>query len=192
MQLITFLSEFIKNPKNTGAIAPSSKILATKMVDTINFETAKCIVELGPGTGVFTKEIIKRKKKETVFILIEINELFFKQLERKFKDEQNVIIIHGSAEEIKKYMKELNIECIDYVLSGLPFTSLPKEVSVRILSNVMELIHDNGKFITFQYSLLKKGVIQRFFPEITLEKVWLNFPPAYVLSCKKEARRVYA
>ncbi|PRP96638.1 hypothetical protein TUN_33020 [Bacillus sp. M21] len=64
MQLITFLSEFIKNPKNTGAIAPSSKILATKMVDTINFETAKCIVELGPGTGVFTKEIIKRKKKE--------------------------------------------------------------------------------------------------------------------------------
>ncbi|EJR11948.1 class I SAM-dependent methyltransferase [Bacillus cereus] len=192
MQLITFLSEFIKNPKNTGAIAPSSKILATKMVDTINFETAKCIVELGPGTGVFTKEIIKRKKKETVFILIEINELFFKQLERKFKDEQNVIIIHGSAEEIKKHMKELNIECIDYVLSGLPFTSLPKEVSVRILSNVMELIHDNGKFITFQYSLLKKGVIQRFFPEITLKKVWLNFPPAYVLSCKKEARRVYA
>ncbi|PRP96639.1 hypothetical protein TUN_33030 [Bacillus sp. M21] len=89
-------------------------------------------------------------------------------------------------------MKELNIECIDYVLSGLPFTSLPKEVSVRILSNVMELIHDNGKFITFQYSLLKKGVIQRFFPEITLKKVWLNFPPAYVLSCKKEARRAYA
>ncbi len=46
MQLITFLHEFIKHPKHTGAIAPSSKILAKKMVDVIDFNRAKCIVEL--------------------------------------------------------------------------------------------------------------------------------------------------
>lgn len=192
MQLITFLNEFIKHPKHTGAIAPSSKILAKKMVDVIDFNRAKCIVELGPGTGAFTQEIIKRKKKETIFLLIEINEVFFKELKRKFKDEQNVIVIHGSAENIKKYMEQLNIECIDYVLSGLPFTSLPEEVSKRILNSVMETIHENGEFITFQYSLVKKGFIQHFFPEITLEKVWFNFPPAYVFSCKKELRGAYA
>ncbi len=135
---------------------------------------------------------MKRKKKETIFLLIEINELFCKELKRKFKDEQNVIVVHGSAENIKKYMEEFHIECVDYVLSGLPFTSLPEEVSKRILNNVMEAIHENGEFITFQYSLVKKGFIQHFFPEITLEKVWLNFPPAYVFSCKKELRRAYA
>ena len=47
MQLITFLHEFIKHPKHTGAVAPSSKILAKKMVDVIDFNKAKCIVELG-------------------------------------------------------------------------------------------------------------------------------------------------
>ncbi|EOP49611.1 ribosomal RNA adenine dimethylase [Bacillus cereus VDM053] len=192
MQLITFLHEFIKHPKHTGAVAPSSKILAKKMVNIIDFNRAKCIVELGPGTGVFTKEIMKRKTKETIFLLIEINEVFCKELTRKFKNEQNVIVIQGSAENIKKYMKELNIDYIDYVLSGLPFTSLPEEVSKRILNNVMEAIHENGEFITFQYSLVKKGFIQHFFPEITLEKVWLNFPPAYVFSCKKGLRRAYA
>ncbi|MBJ8204112.1 methyltransferase domain-containing protein [Bacillus cereus] len=192
MQLITFLHEFIKHPKHTGAIAPSSKKLAKKMVDVIDFNRAKCIVELGPGTGVFTKEIMKRKKKETIFLLIEINEVFCKKLKRKFKDEQNVIVVHGSAENIKKYMEEFNIKCIDYILSGLPFTSLPEEVSKRILNNAMEVIHENGEFITFQYSLVKKGFIEHFFPEITLEKVWLNFPPAYVFSCKKELRRAYA
>ncbi|OQR53941.1 class I SAM-dependent methyltransferase [Bacillus sp. CDB3] len=192
MQLITFLTEFIKHPKHTGAVAPSSKILAKKMVDVIDFNRAECIVELGPGTGAFTKEIMKRKKKETVLLLIEINEVFFKELKRKFKGEQNIIVIHGSAENIKKYMKELNIDYIDYVLSGLPFTSLPEEVSKRILNNVMEAIHENGEFITFQYSLVKKGFIQHFFPEITLKKVWLNVPPAYVFSCKKELRRAYA
>ncbi|MCW9131979.1 methyltransferase domain-containing protein [Bacillus paramycoides] len=192
MQLITFLNEFIKHPKHTGAIAPSSKILAKQMVDIIDFNRAKCIVELGPGTGAFTKEIMKRKKQETVLLLIEINEVFFKELKRRFKNEQSVIVIHGSAENIKKYMEELNIECMDYVLSGLPFTSLPEEVSKRILNNVMEAIHENGEFITFQYSLVKKGFIQHFFPEITLKKVWLNVPPAYVFSCKKVLRRVYA
>lgn len=73
------------------------------MVDVIDFNKAKCIVELGPGTGVFTKEIMKRKKQETIFLLIEINEVFCKELKRKFKDEQNVIVVHGSAENIKVY-----------------------------------------------------------------------------------------
>lgn len=88
MQLITFLTEFIKHPKYTGVVVPSSKILAKKMVDVIDFNKVKCI---------------------------------------------------------------------DYVLSGLPFTSLPEEVSKRILNNAMEAIHENGEFITFQYSLVKNS-----------------------------------
>ena len=100
----------------------------------------------------------EEKKRRTIFLLIEINEVFCKELKRKFKDEQNVIVVHGSAENIKKYMEEFHIECVDYVLSGLPFTSLPEEVSKRILNNVMEAIHENGEFITFQYSLVKKDL----------------------------------
>lgn len=186
MQFITFLTQFIKQPKHTGAIAPSSKILAKKMVEAIDFEKAKYIVELGPGTGVFTKEIMRRKKSETKCILIEINEVFCKQLQEQFKDDTNVFVIHGSAENIQKYMEELHIDEIDYILSGLPFTSLPKNVSSRILRNVQEALRENGEFITFQYSLAKKPFIQTFFSEIALKKVWLNVPPAYVFSCKNE------
>ena len=64
MQFITFLSEFIKHPKTQGQLHQGSNILAKAMVDAIDFDVAKCIVELGPGTGSFTKEIMKRKKKE--------------------------------------------------------------------------------------------------------------------------------
>lgn len=192
MQFITFLSEFIKHPKNTGAIAPSSNILAKAMVDAIDFDVAKCIVELGPGTGSFTKEIMKRKKKRTTFILIEINEVFFKKLQKQYEDDASIVVIHGSAENIQKYVEELQINGVDYVLSGLPFTSLPKEESSRILNNVMESLRENGKFITFQYSLVKKGFIEAFFPDIQLKKVWFNFPPANVFSCKKSVRGAYA
>ncbi len=63
MRLITFLHEFIKHPKHTGAVAPSSKILAKKMVDVIDFNKAKCIVELGPGTGGFYEGDYEEKKE---------------------------------------------------------------------------------------------------------------------------------
>ncbi|WP_242144262.1 MULTISPECIES: class I SAM-dependent methyltransferase [unclassified Bacillus cereus group] len=188
MKFITFLTEFVKHPKNVGAIAPSSNRLAKKMVGTINFEEAKYILELGPGTGAFTKEIIKRKKEHTIFILIEINEVFYENLQKQFKNDSNVFVIHGSAENIKKYIKELQIEKVDYILSGLPFTSLPIDVSSRILSSVMESLREDGEFITFQYSLAKKAFIQHFFQEISFKKVWLNLPPAHVFNCRKRMR----
>ena len=66
MQLITFLHEFIKHPKHTGAIAPSSKILARKMVDVIDFHRAKCIVELGPGTGFYEGDYEEKKEGNNI------------------------------------------------------------------------------------------------------------------------------
>ena len=68
-----FILEYIKNPKAIGAIAPSSSYLANKMVESINFKNAKCIVEYEPGTGVFTEKILSRISEDTIVILIEIN-----------------------------------------------------------------------------------------------------------------------
>ena len=70
MQLITFLHEFIKHPKHTGAVAPSSKILAKKMVDVIDFNKAKCIVELENLVQGFYEGDYEEKKKEQYFFLL--------------------------------------------------------------------------------------------------------------------------
>ncbi|MCG1023389.1 class I SAM-dependent methyltransferase [Sutcliffiella horikoshii] len=183
--MISFLTEYIRHPRTTGAIAPSSRYLARKMAEQINYKNTKTIIELGPGTGVFTKEILKRKKADTTLILIEINQTFVKQLQSQFKDVPNLHIIHGSAENMKDYLQELHLSKIDVVLSGLPFTSMPAAVSKNILNRISDFLDDDGSFLTFQYSLVKKAFIQQFFQSIELKKVWGNLPPAYVLSCKK-------
>lgn len=183
MQIITFLNEFVKQPRNIGALLPSSEILAKNMIESINFDKAKTIVELGPGTGVFTKKIMKKKRKDTVLILIELNETFVRRLQQEYANNNRVYVIHGSAENLKMYLHELKINQVDFVLSGLPFTSLPIDVSERILRNVRDSLLSGGQFITFQYTLVKKAFIQSFFPTITGKRVWLNFPPAYVLAC---------
>lgn len=184
MKLIKFIIEYLKSPRTIGAIAPSSKELANKMISHINFKSAKCIVEYGPGTGVFTEKLVNKKKQDTLLILIEFNKKFYNQLKEKYNKYNNVIIINDSAENIDKYLKKYAAPKVDYIISGLPFASLPKEVSNKILKNTEIILKDHGLFITFQYTLLKKEYIASYFKYISIERVIFNLPPAYVLKCQ--------
>lgn len=179
-----FLLEYIKNPRKVGAIAPSSKYLAYEMINTINFQDTNCIVEYGPGTGVFTEKILARAKETTKIILIEVNKTFYNILQELYGHKRNVIILNDSAENIKDILKMHSIEKVDYIISGLPFASLPKTVSDCILDRSSEVLSKHGEFITFQYTLVKKKYIESFFRNMNHRKVVKNFPPAYVLKCK--------
>lgn len=178
-----FILEYIKNPRKVGAVAPSSKYLAYEMINNIRFEDTSCIVEYGPGTGAFTEKILSRVKENTKIILIEINEEFYHTLKELYGHKSNVIILNDSAENIKDILKRYEIEKVDYILSGLPFASLPKEVSNNILNRTSEVLGEYGEFITFQYSLVKEKYIESFFNKVKHTKVIRNIPPAYVLRC---------
>lgn len=184
MKIVKFLVEYFKSPRTVGAVAPSSDRLAKKMVSDINFETASCIVEYGPGTGVFTDRLVEGKKEDTILLLIEYNKEFCKQLEERYRGYDNIILINDSAENVDKYLKLYNINRVDYVVSGLPFASLQKNVSNKILRKTRDILRKDGVFITFQYTLLKKEFIAGYFRKIDLERVVRNVPPAYVLKCQ--------
>lgn len=184
MKIVKFLIEYFKSPRTVGAVAPSSQKLADKMVRDIDFEKAKCIIEYGPGTGVFTDKLVEGKNKDTILLLLEYNKEFCKQLEERYVGYDNIILINDSAENVDKYLKEYNINKVDYVVSGLPFASLPKNISNKILRKTKSILKKDGLFITFQYTLLKKEFIAGYFRKIDLERVVFNVPPAYVLKCK--------
>lgn len=181
--MFKFIKEFIKNPNYIGAVAPSGKHLAEKMIEDINFKESDCIVEYGPGTGVFTEKLIARKKEDTILLVFENNEEFYNELYHMYGYKKNVIIINDGAENIKTYLKKYNIDKVDYIVSGLPFTVLPSNISDEILHNTREILFKSGVFVTFQYSLVKKNFFKSYFNNIKVKKVMLNIPPAYVLKC---------
>ena len=76
MKNLSFIYQFFINPRSVGAIWPSSKFLANKMVQGINFQDAKNIVEFGPGTGAFTEKILERTSSNKTIVLIESNRGF--------------------------------------------------------------------------------------------------------------------
>lgn len=139
-----FFIQYITHPRTVGAILPSSKRLAGKMIDNINFADCKCIVEFGPGTGIFTKEILKKRNENTIFFLIEYNKEFYNILVSKYGQLKNVHIINDSAENITHYIKEYGIESVDYIVSGLPFAKADNTVTVHI-TNLREKIEADSK-----------------------------------------------
>ncbi|MDQ6601059.1 class I SAM-dependent methyltransferase [Bacillus salipaludis] len=180
MHEMAFIKEFIKHPRTVGAVFPSSKQLAKQMIALIQFAHAKGIVEYGPGTGIFTEQLIDHKNEDTVLLVVESNTEFYELLKEKYYGIPNVHIIHGSAENIDRYIQEYKVPQVNYFVSGLPFTSLPIDISKNILRKTKAILGNNGEFVTFQYSQLKKEFFVFYFTHIEIIKVHWNIPPAYI------------
>ena len=114
-----FISEFIKERKVVGAIAPSSKHLMKKMLSRIDFTEDINIIELGPGTGIFTAEILNRMSKGSKLILFEINSLFYHRLKSKFND-YRLRIVSDSAERMHDHLLTNELNKAQVVISSLP------------------------------------------------------------------------
>lgn len=180
----SFLKEFIRENKTVGSLTPSSRFLASKMLENIDYSKIKVIVELGPGTGVFTRKIVKKLPDDVFFLVFELNEEFYLQLKKEF-NQPNVVIIHDSADQILKYLKEYNFVSADIIISSLPFANFDESLRSSILSKVYETLHEDGKFIQFQYSLQSKKALKSLFKEVKIGFTALNIPPAFVYTCVK-------
>ena len=184
-----FLREYLSAPNTVGALAPSSRHLAASMTASIDFDKAHCIVEYGAGTGVFTREVATRKRRDTTYIVIEQNDRFYDILRKQFHGMPGVELIHGDAGTVCGFLREQGFRHADYIISGLPFTSLPRQVSHRILSQTQKAIGTEGVFTTIQHTLLRKTFLEHYFNIQKIVRVWRNLPSAYVLHMKLKCCR---
>jgi phospholipid N-methyltransferase len=181
LPLSSFIGEFFRNPATVGSLIPSSRELTDKVTEPINFSEARCIVEYGPGTGVFTDILIQRRRAETVLLLVEVNRRFAQLLRERYAGQPNVHVVHGTADETGQYLQNVGVEKADYVVCGLPFSSLPRWLGWRILEHTQHLLQPAGKLILFQYSQQNKKLFNKFFCQLKEDYVLLNVPPAYVM-----------
>ncbi len=176
-----FFSAFLKQGKNIGAVAPSSKFLVKKMVDPIDFTNVKCIVEFGPGTGTITHELLNRMPSDSILLAFEINKDFCEKL-NGIKDSR-LKIISDTAENLEEYLKENNIQKVDYIVSSLPFAMIPNGIVRNILRVALKVLNPKGAFIQYQYSLNSYRKLKNTFKNVDLNFTPMNIPPAFVFIC---------
>ena len=190
MKYISFIKEMIKNPKDTGAITPSFSRLSKGMIDKVDFSKDINIIEYGPGTGSFTELIIKKLSSKSNLYIIEKNEYFIRILEKRFSNIDNVYILHEEAFNISEIVAFRDIKKIDYFISGIPFTSIPKEVTEKILNNTLDNMGEDTILITFQYSNKMVQTFSQYFDIVDTKKVYLNLPPAKIFHMRKKIIKI--
>lgn len=177
----------MKNPVSVGALMPSSKFLAEKMVELADLKNAKCIVEFGAGTGAITQKILSEMQHSATLFCFEVDEGLIEILNKNIKDPR-LKIIRDSAENFYKYIVESGFEYADRIISGLPLALLSKEIRDEILKSSEKYLRDDGIFVQFQYSLTNSSAFKKKFPEVIINFELLNIPPAFIYVCRKTAK----
>lgn len=179
-----FIKQFLKDKQMVGAISASSKYLGEKMIKNIDFAKDKVIVELGPGTGVFTDLLIERLAEDAILFVFELNDQFFEKLKERIHDKR-VVLIHDTAENISKHLNAHGYEQADIVLSSLPLAMFSKELRNSVLTASKNGLKKEGTYIQFQYSLQARGLLKGLYKKVKISWTPLNVPPAFVYACKQ-------
>ena len=174
---IQFLRGFIKHPVMVGSIIPSSKMLIDKMLAPVDWGNCKLFVEYGPGVGTFTQHILERLAPDAILLTIDTNPDFTEYLNSKFTDSR-LRAVTGSAADVRQIMVDIGFEQADYVLSGLPFSTLPPGVGAKIAQETAEVLRPGGAFLVYQFSPKVRTFITPHFRRVDKGFEWRNIPPA--------------
>lgn len=172
-----FFRGFLKHPVMVGSIIPSSKILIDKMLARVDWENTKLFVEYGPGVGTFCGHILDRMAPDATLIAIDTNPDFINYLRRTI-DDRRFEPVHGSAADVARIIADRGHESADFVLSGLPFSTLPEGVGDRIAKQTAQVIRPGGAFLIYQFSPKVKAFIAPHFGTIDHGFEFWNVPPA--------------
>lgn len=184
-QMFLFASNFIKHPKMLGSAIPSSRFLVSEVLDQIDWDRARVIVEYGPGVGNFTAKILERMHQDAQLIVIEMNPDFVRYLRAALPDER-LIVTHGSAGEVERILAENGHRRAHYVISGIPFSTMPSRVREDILRTTESVLERDGAFLVYQFSSRVRHDLERIFNHVDLGFVPLNILPARTFVCRGE------
>ena len=172
-----FLRGFLKNPVMVGSIIPSSRVLIDKMLEPVDWANTRVFVEYGPGVGTFTRPVLEKLGPDATLVTIDTNADFTRYLKESINDPR-LVAVTGSAAEVEKILADRGLGSADYVLSGLPFSTLPPGVGESIAKATSKVIRGGGAFLVYQFSPKVLDFIKPHFAPIRRGFEWINVPPA--------------
>ncbi|MEM8697313.1 MAG: methyltransferase domain-containing protein [Pseudomonadota bacterium] len=175
--LTLFFKGFLKHPVMVGSVIPSSKKLIDKMLAPVDWDNTRLFVEYGPGVGTFCRPILDRLRPDATLIAIDTNPDFVDYLKRDIRDPR-FHAVNGSAADVETIIADKGFDKADYVVSGLPFSTLPDGVGDAIGAATGRVVRPGGAFLVYQFSPKCRDYIAPNFDRIDKDREWWNIPPA--------------
>ena len=160
-----FFEGFVRHPVMVGSIIPSSRFTIAKMLAPVKWDECRLFIEYGPGVGTFCRPVLDRLRRDGALIVIDTNPLFIDYLNATIADSRFTAVL-GSAADVEAIVRAHGHDHADYVLSGLPFSTLPDGVGPAIASATHRILRPGGAFLVYQFSAKARDFMAKHFRRI--------------------------
>ncbi len=171
-----FFRGFVEHPVMVGSVIPSSRFTISRMLAPVQWDECRLFVEYGPGIGTFCLPVLERLRRDGALIVIDTNPLYIDYLKRTITDSRFTAVL-GSAADVEEIVRAHGHDHADYVLSGLPFSTLPDGVGEEIAAATHRVLRSGGAFLVYQFSARARDFMARHFARIDRGFEWLNILP---------------
>lgn len=159
-----------------GAAFPSSQFVVDKILAPINFETTRLIVEYGAGVGNISVEVLRRMRPDAQLLVFELNADLIQFLKNEYHDHR-LITSGRSAADVEAVLHEHNLGRPDYIISSIPFSTMPSSIAKQIAIATKAVLKPEGKFLIYQYRSKVLEFLRPYFKHIDCGYEMVNVPP---------------
>jgi phospholipid N-methyltransferase len=149
------------------------------MLAPVKWDECELFVEYGPGVGTFCQPVLDKMRKDATLLVIDTNEDFIEFLRKHFRDSR-LIAVHGSAADVNAIIREFGFGHADYILSGLPFSTLPGDLGPRIAEETAKAIRPGGAFLVYQFRARARDFMAPHFKRIESGFEFWNVLPCHL------------
>ena len=181
---LRFLRSFLSSPRKVGAVLPTSQRTVRDTLDLAPLEQARSVVELGAGTGVYTRGILQRIGSEARVLAFEVDPELSSALASQLRDPRLTVVNHSAVD----VARHLDGATVDVIVSAVPFTSLPAPERTQILRAARDVLGRDGIMLVLQYSPLIERELRQTFTNVRRRLSPLNVPPAFLFACHGDPR----
>jgi phospholipid N-methyltransferase len=179
-----FLRGFARNPAQVGSVVPSSRYLEQRLVREARIAEARTVVELGPGTGGTTTAFLRALSPAARLLAIELDREFHRHLCASLAD-PGLVLELGSAERLAYFLTAHRLGAPDAIVSGIPFSTMPPEVSDRIAATIAQVLRPGGRFVAYQVRAHVAAYVSPYLGEPDKQWEVANVPPVRVFTWVK-------
>lgn len=181
---VEFLRGFCRHPAQVGSVVPSSRQLEQRLVRKARISEARTVVELGPGTGGTTAAFLQAMRPSARLLAVELDETFHRHLRHALRDPRLVVEL-GSAEHLARFLAAHRMVAPDVIVSGIPFSTMPPEVSDRIAAAIAQVLKPGGRFVAYQVRAHVADFVSPYLGRPDREWEPINIPPVRVFTWVK-------
>ncbi len=176
-----FLWGFLRHPARVGSVAPSSGCLERRLVREAQVAQAGTVVELGTGTGGTTTALLRAMRPSARLLAIELDPQFHQHVAQRVRDPRLHLAL-DSAERLEALLAAHGLGPVDAIVSGIPFSTLPRLAADRIAASVARALKPGGRFVAYQVRASVEDYLGPYLGPAQRAWEWVNLPPVRVFT----------